>query len=196
VNLRATILLQIYRHVLQAVAGHYLQAAGFDPAHAATSRAYLTATIEPFLRNARTQQLRQALLDLAGCLDATAEDCDTAAAASIPADLPEDVWDVGIGVSTAIGLYRRAVRVLAVHVLYFVWEGLGIGGPSPRPAPSDRHRHRGRPPELTRPPHAGPLPARQPCTAALLDPLRAGAATRPPAHTLIVRQITTSTLQR
>jgi len=119
--------LQLYSRVLQAVAGSYLQALGFDPDRATQDTSFFTTSIDPFLRHTRKQQLGRALLHIADYLETIVHDSDTAADASAQADLPEDVWEVATGVGAAVELYRHGVRVLAVHVLFYLWDGLGIG---------------------------------------------------------------------
>ncbi len=111
--------------MLQAVAGHYLQALGFDPDRAAEQHADHAAAVNQFLRTARKQRLRRTLLHLADCLDATIQDSDITAAASVPAHLPDDVREVGTGVNAAIQLYGHAVRTLTVDVQYYLCDGLG-----------------------------------------------------------------------
>lgn len=119
---------QLYHHVLQAVAGCYLHALGFDPARATADDTYYATAIDPFLRKARKQWLRRTLNRLADHLDATVHDSDVAADVSAQADLPHDIWEVGTGVTSAIQLYRHAVRIVSVHTLFFLWEGSGVAG--------------------------------------------------------------------
>jgi hypothetical protein len=115
---------QLYRHVMQAVAGNLLQALGFEPARAAGA----PARIDRFLATATQQQVRQILLDLADHLEQVITDSDdiTALATETTAGLPADMQDVGRGVSLSVALYHHAVQVIAVSTLYHIWEGLGI----------------------------------------------------------------------
>lgn len=113
-----------------------MRALGFDPASAAANNTYPATSIGPSLRAARKSRLRQILLCLADCLDATVGDADIAfgAADDALAVLPEAVWEEGVGAITATGLYRHAVRVMAVHVLYYVWDAFGITAQPQPPA--------------------------------------------------------------
>jgi hypothetical protein len=124
--------LQLYHHLTQATAAHYLRAALLDPAEAATSRAYL-ATITAHLSASSTQDLRGILLHLADSLYATATEATaTAAMATATAagpDLDEDLRGLGASAALGIALYRDAVCSLTVLVLYLIWEGLGVTTP-------------------------------------------------------------------
>jgi len=122
---------QLYRHVTQAVAGSFLHAMGFDPGRAVAEDAYLTTDVDPFWATACAQHMRRTLLDLADHLQAVLDDCDTSARASAQAAVPDDLWEIGTGVTAAIQLYRHAVRARAVHALYYLWEGLGTGSTPP-----------------------------------------------------------------
>jgi hypothetical protein len=126
---------QLYRHVLQAVAGSYLHALGFDPARAATDGTYLSTRIAPSLAAARTRRLRRTLLELTRHLRATVDDSDTAAATSAQAgpEIPDDLWEIAAGVNAGIQLYHQATRMLAVHTAYQIWHALAISG-TPAPA--------------------------------------------------------------
>jgi len=118
---------QLYQHVTQAVAGSCLHALGFDPGRAAAEDTYFTTDVDPFLVTARQQCMRRTLLHLTGHLQAVLDDSDTSAQASADAAVPDELWEIANGVTAGIQLYRHAVRALAVHVLYYMWEGLGAG---------------------------------------------------------------------
>jgi hypothetical protein len=78
------------------------------------------------------------------------------------AEAIDDLWEVAAGVGAAIGLYRHCARVMSVHILYYIWTGLGIGDPRTTvPTPQSRRRKAfGRSSQLSR--------LHRPLTSALL----------------------------
>lgn len=89
---------QLYHHALQAVADYFLQALGLDPVRATTDNDYLASALGPFLA-VSPRQSRRTLIRLVDCIDATVKDADIAAGAAgdVHAGLPEDVWEVVLG---------------------------------------------------------------------------------------------------
>jgi hypothetical protein len=119
--------LELFDDVSRAVAASWLEALRFDPGRAAAEPDYHGMVIGPVLAAARKHRLRGLLLTLADRIRAATADADTSAALAAVTPVPDDIWDVGTGVSAAIALYQHAVLVEAAHVLYYLHGGLGTG---------------------------------------------------------------------
>jgi hypothetical protein len=119
--------LELFDDVCRAVAARWLKALRFDPARAAAEPDYHAAVIGPVLATARPHRLRSLLLSLADRIRATTADADTSAALATATPVPDDIWDVGTGVTEALALYQHAVLIQAADVLYYLHEGLSLG---------------------------------------------------------------------
>lgn len=121
--------MQLFQQVIEAVAGSYLYALGFDPARATSDPGYFAGSIAPFLATARRQHLRRMLQYLTGHMDAVLSDSDkfAQAATETQTEVTGDLWEIAAGVGAAISLYRHCARVMSVHVRFYILDGLGIG---------------------------------------------------------------------
>jgi len=117
---------QLYDQVSRAVIASWLTAMQVDAERASADPEYYGAVMAPLAATASSQRMRGLLLTLADCIDADIADADTSAALAAT-QFPDDVWEAGIGVGFAIALYRHVVLIQAVHAVYYVHEGLGIG---------------------------------------------------------------------
>jgi hypothetical protein len=134
--------LELFDDVRRAVAASWLHALRFDPGRAAAEPDYHGTVVGPVLAAARKYRLRGLLLTLADRIRAATTDADTSAALVAVTPVPDDIWDVGTGVSAAMVLYQHAVLVEAAHVWYYLPGGLGTGqapvlppiAPPPHPA--------------------------------------------------------------
>lgn len=119
---------QLYHQVSQAIAVGCLDALGFDPHAAAASDAYLEDGVEPVLTAATRRRMRGLLLGLIGHIQAAMDDADDSADMTAGIDLPENAWEAGTGVTTAIQLYRHAALVQTGWVLSHLWDALSASG--------------------------------------------------------------------
>jgi hypothetical protein len=121
--------LELFDDIRRAVAASWLEVLRFDSARAAAEPDYHGIVIGPALATARTRRLRSLLLTLADRIRAVTAEADTSAALAAATPVPDDIWDVGTGVTAAIALYQHALLIQAADVLYYLHGGLGTGQP-------------------------------------------------------------------
>jgi hypothetical protein len=125
---------ELHHQTCRAVAANWLDATGFDPARAAADPSYHAGTIIPSLAATGRDRMRGTLLTLTDRIRATTADADTSATLSAATRLPDDLWDVGAGVTAAIALYQHSVLIQAADVWYCLHDGLATGAaPALRP---------------------------------------------------------------